>query len=90
MVNVTGPLSRKTMNYHDADGMLTSLTPPGGQAHTFARTAAGLVRHHDPPGVAGLLADTTGYVRDADRLLTRVARADSEVVRLAYGAATGA
>ena len=68
---------------YDADGNVTSVTPPGRPAHTFTVSPAGLVEEYDPPDV-GLAEDRTRYTYDEEKRLTRVDRPDGTAVAYGY------
>ncbi len=67
----------------DANGNVTSLTPPGKPAHTFAYTPVDLEQAYDPPNI-GLPTDTTQYTYNLDRQLTLVTRPDGQTLSLSY------
>ena len=77
---------REILYGYDANGNLTSLTPPGRPAHTFAYTAADLDSVYSPPP-AGLSVSATRYTFNVDRQLTRVLRPDSLAIDVAYDTA---
>jgi len=80
--------SESTVLYeYDANGNLTSLTPPGRSAHTFAYNAAGLDSIYDPPDVAGLSEDRTFYTYNTNRELVEILRPDSASIDFAYDTA---
>jgi RHS repeat-associated protein len=74
---------------HDANGNLTSLTPPGRPAHGFGYSAVDLNESYTPPPVPGIADPATRYEFNRDRQLTRVTRPDGGAIELSYGAATG-
>jgi YD repeat-containing protein len=51
----------------DANGNLTSLTPPGRPAHTFEHTAVDLESEYEPPAVAPSPPWPTATTWDGDR-----------------------
>ncbi len=73
---------------YDANGNLTSITPPGRPAHTFDHTAVDLPEEYDPPAV-GLAEDRTLYAYNLDHQLELVTRPDGQTVDFVYGATTG-
>ena len=77
---------REILYGYDANGNLTSLTPPGRPAHTFAYTAGNLDSVYSPPP-AGLPVSATKYTFNLDRQLTRVLRPDSLAIDVAYDTA---
>jgi RHS repeat-associated protein len=77
---------REILYGYDANGNLTSLTPPGRPAHTFAYAAANLDSVYSPPP-AGLPVSATRYTFNLDRQLTRVLRPDSLAIDVAYDTA---
>lgn len=68
---------------YDADGNITSITPPGRNAYSFAPDARRQVRSETAPD-AGTGDTTTQYDYNLDRQLTKITRADGQVVDLTY------
>jgi RHS repeat-associated protein len=68
---------------YDANGNVTTITPPGRPAHTFSYTPVDLEQTYDPPDV-GLPIDTTQYSYNLDRQLTLVTRPDGQTLQLGY------
>jgi RHS repeat-associated protein len=76
----------RIVNYtYDANGNLTSVTPPGGTAHTFAYSAVNKPTAYAPPVVAG--GGATTYSFSPDRELTKMTRPDGQVINYNYDAA---
>src|SRR5207249_1928608 len=74
----------RTISYaYDANGNVTTITPPGRPGHTFAYTPVDLEQSYDPPNV-GLPTDTTQYSYNLDRQLTLVTRPDGQTIQLGY------
>ena len=70
---------------YDADGNMTSITPPGRPLHGFSFTPVDLVGGYTPPAVSGTGATTYRYNRD--RQLTLVTRPDGQNITLGYDTA---
>jgi RHS repeat-associated protein len=77
------PDTRQIGYLYDANGNVTSITPPGRPAHGFAYTPVDLEQSYDPPNV-GLPTDTTQYTYNLDRQLTLVTRPDGQTLQLGY------
>jgi len=71
---------------YDANGNLTSLTPPGRSAHGFDYTPIDLESAYHPPA-AGLPSPDTQYSYNLDRQLDLVTRPDAQTVDYVYDAA---
>jgi YD repeat-containing protein len=67
---------------------VTSITPPGKPAHTFAYTPVDLEQEYRPP-VIGLPSHNTQYTYNLDRQLTLVTRPDGQTLQLGYEPAGG-
>jgi len=65
------PGDRSVRLAHDATGQITSLTPPGRDAHAFTWAAPGRLATSTTPAVDGVRATTTRH-HDADGLLVRI------------------
>jgi len=65
---------------YDANGNVTSLTPPGRPAHAFSYTPVDLTSTYTPPSVTGGGATLFGY--DRDRALASISRPDGTAVSL--------
>ena len=85
-----GRVTKKT--YHDgrevqasfnANGQLTSLTPPGRPSHTFDHTPVGLLSLYDQPDV-GAGTDTTEFVYNLDRDIEQENRPDGKALEYQY------
>jgi len=70
---------------YDANGNVTSLTPPGRPAHTFSYTPVDLESNYTPPD-AGFSPRNTQYTYNLDKQLTLVTRPDVQTMTLAYDA----
>lgn len=68
---------------YDANGNLTSLIPPGREAHLFDYTPVDLEQQYAPPDLAGVQT-LTRYSYNLDKQLTEVQRPDGQTVSLAY------
>src|SRR5687767_15119965 len=66
---------------------MTSLTPPGRPAHTFAYTPLDFTSSYVPPAVSG--TGPTGYLFNPDRQPTEVQRPDGHTTTFTYGATNG-
>jgi RHS repeat-associated protein len=73
----------------DANGNLTSLTPPGKPAHAFRYTPVDQEREYEPPAVAPSPPWITETTWDGDRRLERVDRPDGTAIELAYEVPSG-
>jgi len=71
---------------YDANGNLSSLTPPGKPAHGFDYTPIDLESAYHPPA-AGLPSPDTQYSYNPDRQLDLVTRPDSQTVDYVYDSA---
>ncbi|MCP4473262.1 MAG: RHS repeat protein, partial [Gammaproteobacteria bacterium] len=56
---------------YDANGNLTSLTPPGRPAHVFIYNGVDQEEQYTPPAVTGITAPQTGYTYNLDEQLTK-------------------
>lgn len=70
---------------YDANGNLTSITPPGKSAHDFGYNAVDLPLSYTPPTVSG--TGGTGYGYNLDRNLTAVTRPDGGTITYGYDTA---
>jgi len=68
---------------YDANGNVTSITPPGKPAHTFAYTPVDLEQDYVPPDL-GFSPRNTQYTYNLDRQLTLVTRPDGQTLQLGY------
>ena len=80
--NPTLPDGRVITYSYDANGNLTSVTPPGKSAHDFAYSAVDLPSTYTPPIVSGTGA--TSYAYNLDRDLTTITRPDSMTITFGY------
>jgi RHS repeat-associated protein len=90
MYNLAGRITRQTVpdlreiGYaYDANGNVTSITPPPGPAHLFAYTPVDLESNYTPPD-AGFSPRNTQYAYNLDRQLTTVTRPDGQTIQLGY------
>ncbi len=88
-LQMTLPGGRVVAFDYDANGNLTSLSPPGRPAHVFRYTPVDLESEYEPPAVTGIPDTRTLYEYDLDRSLTLVTRPDGKTVDLDYEPATG-
>lgn len=86
---MTLPGNRVVAFGYDANGNLTSLSPPGRPAHVFRYTAVDQEEEYEPPAVTGITDPKTVNTYDLDRSLDLVTRPDGKTVDLAYEAASG-
>jgi RHS repeat-associated protein len=86
MNQLTLPDGRVIHLAYDAQGNLTSITPPGRPAHIFQYTPVDLVSGYTPPDV-NPGADQTLYAYNLDRQLTLITRPDGQTIDLAYDGA---
>ncbi len=85
LLTTTLPDGRVITNTYDANGNVTSVTPPGKSAHDFAYTPVNLTSTYTPPVVSGTGATT--YTYDLDRNLTTITRPDGKTVNYGYDSA---
>jgi YD repeat-containing protein len=67
---------------YDANGNITSITPPTRPAHTFSSTPVDLEAAYVPPAVTP--GGATLYAYNRDRQLTRIDRPDNRSLLVAY------
>jgi len=67
---------------YDANGNLTSITPPGHPAHGFAYSAIDLPSSYTAPDVSG--GNQTTYSYNLDQQLTTITRPDNQTISFAY------
>ena len=79
------PDGRAVLFGYDANGNLTSLTPPGRPPHGFQYTALDLAGQYDPPGIPG--PKPSRYFYGLERQLDSIARPDSVAIRFEYDSA---
>ena len=70
-------------SWHDANGNVTGITPPGKPLHEFAYTPVDLESNYNPPD-AGFSPRNTQYAYNLDRQLTTVTRPDGQAIQLGY------
>jgi YD repeat-containing protein len=74
----------REINYmYDANGNVTSITPPSRPNHSFTYTLVNLEESYNPPNI-GLSVDTTLYSYNLDKQLTLITRPDGQTVSLDY------
>jgi RHS repeat-associated protein len=77
-------LDGRMVNYtHDANGNITSITPPGRPSHTFSYSAVDLEITYSPPDVLPG-SDHTEYAYNLDRELILVTRPDGQTIQFDY------
>ncbi len=69
---------------YDANGNVTSITPPGRPAHSFTYTAVDLEKDYLAPAISGGGTNTTTYTYNADRQVTGITRPDGQQITLSY------
>ncbi len=79
----TLPGSLQTLYGYDANGNTVSVTPPGQPVHALDYSPVDLLSAYTPP-VVGEGGSQTSYDYNADRQLTRITRADGELVEFDY------
>jgi YD repeat-containing protein len=77
------PGARQISYLYDANGNLTSLTPPGKPAHSFGYTAVDLTERYTPPLLNGD-STVTRYLHGLDQRLRNTIRPDSIVISVIY------
>ncbi len=68
---------------YDANGNVSSITPPGRPAHAFSYTPVDLEQDYSPPDL-GFSPRNTQYTYNLDRQLTLVTRPDGQTLTLGY------
>src|SRR5439155_7492688 len=71
---------------YDANGNLSSITPPGRSNHDFSYTPVDLTSEYDPPAV-GAGANSTLYSYDTERKPTLITRPDGQTIDFGYNSA---
>jgi RHS repeat-associated protein len=71
---------------YDNNGNLTSITPRGKTAHTFAYTSRNLLQTYTPPALA-TGGTPTGYQYNADQQIAEVDQPDGTKINVAYDSA---
>lgn len=82
------PDMREISYGYDANGNLTSITPPGRPAHQFTFTPVDLGNGYTPPDVLPGV-DATDYAYNLDKQLELVTRPDGQTIDFVYGQMTG-
>jgi YD repeat-containing protein len=80
--SITNPASVHLYTY-DANGNVTSITPPGRPNHTFSYTPVDLEETYGPPDI-GIGNVTTQYHYNLDKQLDLVTRPDGQTITLNY------
>ncbi len=82
------PDSRVIQLTYDANGNLTSVTPPSRPAHSFDHNEVDLGTQYAPPAVgAGTNVTTASY--NLDRQLEQITRPDGQTIQYTYDAISG-
>lgn len=90
VLTVTLPDNRLVKFSYDKDGNVTSVTPAGRAAHTFASNGFGLLTKYLAPASSSTsLRSTTQYTYDHDRNLIQVARPDHSLIKYNYDSVKG-
>jgi uncharacterized protein RhaS with RHS repeats len=79
----TLPDGRQIGFAYDANGNVTSITPPGRPGHEFSYMAVDLQQEYTPPDV-GIGPTATTYAYDLDKRLTQISRPDGKIIGFAY------
>ena len=82
------PDLREILYDYDANGNLTSLTPPGKQAHTFGYTVMNQEEDYVPPEI-GLANHQTHYTYNRDKDLELITLPDGQLIDYQYHPTTG-
>ena len=85
----TLPDGREITFTYDANGNVTSITPPGRSAHGFTYTGVDLTQNYLTPSVSNGGSNTTSYAYNADRQVNGVTRPDGQQIMLADRWAAG-
>ena len=83
------PDLREIIYTYDANGNLTSLTPPGRPVHNFDYTGMDQESQYTPPSLTGITAPQTQYTYNLDEQITQITRPDGQIITLNYNANTG-
>jgi len=73
---------------YDKNGNSKTVQPPGRPVHQFNYTPVNLQQDYIPPDV-GAGTNSTHYIYNLDKQLTKVERPDGKTIDLSYNAATG-
>ena len=82
------PDNREISYAYDANGNLTSITPPGRPPHVYSYTPVDLTQDYTPP-TAGLGNPQTLYQYNKDKQPTKITRPDLQELVFTYGATSG-
>jgi len=74
---------------YDANGNLTSVTPPGRAAHSFNLNSSELIDAYQPPTLTGVATTATTYTYNNDKQLTQVLKPNGSSISYSYNASTG-
>ncbi|MEW6774692.1 MAG: putative Ig domain-containing protein [Bdellovibrionota bacterium] len=69
---------------YDANGNLTSVTPPGRPAHIFNYTPVNLMNQYSPPDLSNIPIEATVYTYNRDRQLELITRPDGLEIDYSY------
>ncbi|MEN0059685.1 MAG: RHS repeat-associated core domain-containing protein [Bdellovibrio sp.] len=83
------PDSRVIGYGYDANGNLTSITPPGRPAHLMSINSHEMIGSYVPPALSGIPNVATSYTYNLDKQLTQISRPDGTSINYNYNAATG-
>jgi RHS repeat-associated protein len=83
----TLPGGRTVALGYDANGNVTSVTPPGRPAHTFRYTPVDLEAGYTPPVVDGVTEPATTVLYNRDQQPTAVVRPDQQRLEFGYDTA---
>jgi RHS repeat-associated protein len=80
----------RQINYRfDANGNVTSITPPSKPVHQFDYTPVDLQQQYTPPTVTGISAPQTHYSYNLDKQLLQIRRPDGQTIDLVYDEVKG-
>jgi RHS repeat-associated protein len=80
----------RQINYRfDANGNVTSITPPSKPVHQFDYTPVDLQQQYTPPTVTGISAPQTHYAYNLDKQLLQIRRPDGHTIDLVYDEVKG-
>ena len=69
---------------YDANGNLTSIIPPGREAHIFGYTPINLTERYIPASASGITNSTTRYEYNLDKQPTNIIKPDGQTVTFVY------
>jgi YD repeat-containing protein len=78
------PHSQEILYSYDANGNLTSITPPGRPAHVFNYNAFDLEDEYTPPVLPDVSQPATVYDYNLDKELIRIVRPDGQEINFNY------